>query len=145
MFQPGCCHHMQHIALIFCEICTAFEAQPTVCMSTDARMVSSSDCVEPEFVGSLAVAGTSGTIRSRFGDSPAQSRLRAKTGSLTGVSALSGYVESQNGEVLAFSVMMNDYRGRARAMWGIQDQIGVALARHRGGTEAVAAGATAAP
>ena len=53
MFKPGCRHHVQHIALIFCEICTAFQAQPTVCMRTDARMVSSSDCVEPEFVGSL--------------------------------------------------------------------------------------------
>lgn len=96
--------------------------------------------VQPEFVASLAVAGASGTIHSRFEDSPAEARLRAKTGSLTGVSALSGYVETQDGDVLAFSVMMNDYQGRARSMWRIQDRIGIALARHRGG-EAVAAGA----
>ncbi len=89
--------------------------------------------VRPEFVASLAVAGHSGTIHSRFEDSPAQSRLRAKTGSLTGVSALSGYVESQDGEILAFSVMMNDYQGRARSMWRIQDAIGIALARYRSG------------
>jgi len=88
--------------------------------------------VQPEFVASLAVAGSSGTIHSRFEDSPAQSRLRAKTGSLTGVSALSGYVETQDGSVLAFSVMMNDYQGRARTMWRIQDAIGIALARHHG-------------
>ncbi|MEL6184321.1 MAG: D-alanyl-D-alanine carboxypeptidase/D-alanyl-D-alanine-endopeptidase [Myxococcota bacterium] len=85
--------------------------------------------VAPEYIASLAVAGSSGTIHGRFGDSPAASRLRAKTGSLTGVSALSGYVATRNNEVLAFSVMMNDYPGRARSMWDIQDQIGIALAR----------------
>lgn len=88
--------------------------------------------VQPEFVASLAVAGSSGTIVGRFEDSPASSRLRAKTGSLNGVSALSGYVATQNERVLAFSIMMNDYPGRARTMWRIQDRIGVALARFRG-------------
>ncbi len=100
--------------------------------------------VRPEFVSSLAVAGSSGTITRRFEDSPAESRLRAKTGSLTGVSALSGYVVTQNDEVLAFSVMMNDYQGRARTMWRIQDRIGVALARFSR-PEAVAAKNTNTP
>jgi D-alanyl-D-alanine carboxypeptidase/D-alanyl-D-alanine-endopeptidase (penicillin-binding protein 4) len=87
--------------------------------------------VEPEFVASLAVAGSSGTIIGRFENSPAIARLRAKTGSLNGVSALSGYVVTQNDKVLAFSVMMNDYYGRARTMWRIQDRIGITLARYR--------------
>lgn len=87
--------------------------------------------VAPEFVASLAVAGNSGTIIGRFENSPAISRLRAKTGSLNGVSALSGYVVTQNNKVLAFSVMMNDYYGRARTMWRIQDRIGIALAGYR--------------
>lgn len=88
--------------------------------------------VRPEFVASLAVAGSSGTITRRFEDSPAEARLRAKTGSLRGVSALSGYVVTRDSQVLAFSVMMNDYEGRARTMWRIQDEIGVALARFSG-------------
>ena len=88
--------------------------------------------VRPEFMASLAVAGASGTINGRFENSAAVSRLRAKTGSLTGVSALSGYVVTQSDEVLAFSVMMNDYRGRARSMWRIQDEIGIALAEYPG-------------
>lgn len=88
--------------------------------------------VQAEFVASLAVAGNSGTITGRFENSPAVSRLRAKTGSLTGVSALSGYVVTRNDEVLAFSVLMNDYPGRARTMWSIQDRIGIALARYQG-------------
>lgn len=83
----------------------------------------------PEYVASLAVAGESGTISSRFDDSPAASRIRAKTGTLTGVSALSGYVATRGNELLAFSVIMNNYKGRARAMWNIQEQIGVALSQ----------------
>lgn len=88
--------------------------------------------LRPEFVASLAVAGDSGTINGRFEDSPAASRLRAKTGSLTGVSALSGYVVTKSNEVFAFSIMINDYPGRPRAMWGIQDEIGIALAEFPG-------------
>ena len=88
--------------------------------------------LRPEFVASLAVAGHSGTINGRFENSPAVSRLRAKTGTLTGVSALSGYVVTKSEEVLAFSVMMNDYHGRARMMWQIQDEIGIALAEYPG-------------
>jgi D-alanyl-D-alanine carboxypeptidase/D-alanyl-D-alanine-endopeptidase (penicillin-binding protein 4) len=87
--------------------------------------------VQPEFVASLAVAGVSGTINSRFADEPAMARLRAKTGSLQGVSALSGYVVTQDNKLLAFSVMMNDYHGRARSMWSIQDRIGNALAEFK--------------
>lgn len=94
--------------------------------------------LRPEFVSSLAVAGRSGTITGRFENSPAQLRLRAKTGSLTGVSALSGYVVTQTNDILVFSVMMNDYHGRARTMWRIQDRIGIALARFRS-SSAVAA------
>ena len=86
-----------------------------------------------EFVSSLAVAGVSGTITRRFSEGPAISRLRAKTGSLTGVSALSGYVVTKDNKVLVFSVMMNDYPGRARAMWNVQDSIGNALADYESG------------
>lgn len=84
--------------------------------------------VGSEYVSSLAVAGISGTITSRMAKGPAEHRLRAKTGSLQGVSALSGYVVTRDDNIFAFSVMMNDYPGRARAMWRVQDQIGNALA-----------------
>jgi D-alanyl-D-alanine carboxypeptidase/D-alanyl-D-alanine-endopeptidase (penicillin-binding protein 4) len=84
--------------------------------------------VTPEFVGSLAVAGISGTIHGRFEDGPAAQRLRAKTGSLRGVSALSGYVATRNNTVLAFSVIMNDFATRSSVMRHVQDRIGNALA-----------------
>jgi D-alanyl-D-alanine carboxypeptidase/D-alanyl-D-alanine-endopeptidase (penicillin-binding protein 4) len=93
--------------------------------------------VQAEYVASLAMAGRSGTITSRFADTPAINRLRAKTGSLTGVSALSGYVTTPDDKVLAFSIMMNGYSGRTRSMWKVQDQIGAALADFRA-AEAIA-------
>lgn len=88
--------------------------------------------VRSEFEASLAVAGKSGTINSRFANTPAESRLRAKTGTLTGVSALSGFVVTRENRLLAFSVMMNGYQGRARAMWTVQERIGNALAELQG-------------
>jgi D-alanyl-D-alanine carboxypeptidase/D-alanyl-D-alanine-endopeptidase (penicillin-binding protein 4) len=82
----------------------------------------------PEYLSSVGIAGKDGTLRYRFEGSEAVGRLRAKTGTLEDVSALSGYVQSVGGERFAFSVMVNDYPGRsARVLQGI-DAIGVAVA-----------------
>jgi len=79
-----------------------------------------------EFVGALPVAGRDGTIRWRMEGTAAAGRLRAKTGTLEGVTSLSGYVETRDGERLAFAVLVNDGggRGTARAV----DELGAALA-----------------
>ena len=55
---------------------------------------------------SLPVAGKSGTLKNRF-ITPNRIILQAKTGTLTGVAALSGYVEVPNYEPLVFSIMVN--------------------------------------
>ena len=55
---------------------------------------------------SLSVAGESGTLKNRF-ITPNRVILQAKTGTLTGVAALSGYVEVPNYEPLVFSIMVN--------------------------------------
>ncbi|HVP68729.1 MAG TPA: D-alanyl-D-alanine carboxypeptidase/D-alanyl-D-alanine-endopeptidase [Anaeromyxobacteraceae bacterium] len=78
-----------------------------------------------EFVGALPVAGRDGTIRWRMEGTAAAGHLRAKTGTLEGVTSLSGYVETRDGEHLAFAVLVNDAgRGTARAV----DDLGTALA-----------------
>lgn len=68
-----------------------------------------------ELHGRLAVAGRSGTLRSRFTGTALEGRLRAKTGSLDGVSALAGFVEGTTGE-LTFAAILEgpgaDARGR---------------------------------
>jgi serine-type D-Ala-D-Ala carboxypeptidase/endopeptidase (penicillin-binding protein 4) len=60
-----------------------------------------------EFADSLPVAGREGTVASRMRGTAAAGRCRAKTGTLTGVSALSGYCFNSSGKVMAFSILMN--------------------------------------
>lgn len=54
----------------------------------------------------LPVAGQTGTLAERFGTSAAASKVRAKTGSLDGVSALSGFADAKSGR-LTFSLLLN--------------------------------------
>jgi serine-type D-Ala-D-Ala carboxypeptidase/endopeptidase (penicillin-binding protein 4) len=67
-----------------------------------------------------------GTLRSRMVDTAAANNLHGKTGSLTGVSALSGYVTDADGELLVFSIVSNYYL--ASSVRDIEDAIGVTLA-----------------
>lgn len=57
---------------------------------------------------SLAIAGTQGTLKKRFIDTPLQGNLWAKTGTLTGVGALAGYLQTQSNEPLVFSIIVNN-------------------------------------
>ncbi len=84
--------------------------------------------VKPEFVSSLAVAAGSGTLSDRMRNTEAAHLLRAKTGTLSNASALSGYVTAKGGETLAFSIVVNDYRTPISEVWTAQDQIGALLA-----------------
>jgi len=58
--------------------------------------------------GSLPVAGKSGTLVNRFRNSSAQGIVQAKTGSMTGVFSLSGYIEPPNYQPLVFSIIVNE-------------------------------------
>lgn len=62
------------------------------------------------FYQSLPTGGKNGTLEYRFGDgSPARGNVRAKTGTLSNVSALSGYVRSQGGTPYAFVILCNHH------------------------------------
>jgi D-alanyl-D-alanine carboxypeptidase/D-alanyl-D-alanine-endopeptidase (penicillin-binding protein 4) len=79
---------------------------------------------------SLPIAGRDGTLSSRMRRGWARGRCRAKTGSLIGVSALSGYCTSRSGRTLVFSVLMN--HANVYAARAAQDRIAQALAAYRG-------------
>jgi len=63
------------------------------------------------WVSLLPVAGQDGTLHARFADPATMGRILAKTGSLSHVAALSGYARRKNGEMLAFSILVNNYNG----------------------------------
>ena len=61
------------------------------------------------FVPALPVAGQEGTLSRRLQGTAAANNVRAKTGTLAGVRALSGYVTTQDGEPLVFSIIANNF------------------------------------
>jgi D-alanyl-D-alanine carboxypeptidase/D-alanyl-D-alanine-endopeptidase (penicillin-binding protein 4) len=62
-----------------------------------------------KWMAALPIGGADGTLQHRLAGTPAENRVRAKTGSLSGVRALSGYVETAAGEHLVFSMLANNY------------------------------------
>lgn len=94
----------------------------------------------PAFSGALPLAGqpdplVGGTLSARMRDTPAAGNVRAKTGSLTGVTALSGYVTDPRRRPLIFSIVFNGYQGPAPK--DLEDRIAVRLAAGRGAEQAV--------
>ncbi len=80
---------------------------------------------------SLPIGGVDGTLKNRFAGTAAAGNVRAKTGTIDQVSALSGYVTTAAGERLVFSIIVNDVAdGRLRQ--AVIDEIVVALASFNG-------------
>ncbi len=88
--------------------------------------------VQAEFKTSLPIAGVDGTLKNRMKNTPAEGKLRAKTGSLSGVSALSGYTTTASGELLAFSMMMEHFVVPTSKIRAVQDRIGAVISGFRG-------------
>ncbi|GAB2999788.1 D-alanyl-D-alanine carboxypeptidase/D-alanyl-D-alanine-endopeptidase [Amycolatopsis acidiphila] len=87
-----------------------------------------------EFYNALPVAGNpdrmvGGTLSTRMVGTPAAGKVHAKTGSMTGVSALSGYVTAADGEQLVFSMVSNQTLGSPRA---VEDAVAIRLAQYDG-------------
>ena len=88
-----------------------------------------------QFRDALPIAGVDGTLRTRMRGTPAEGNLRAKTGSLSSVASLSGYVTTAAGEHLAFSMMLNNYPDAGALRRDSIDAIAVLLASFAGKTQ----------
>jgi D-alanyl-D-alanine carboxypeptidase/D-alanyl-D-alanine-endopeptidase (penicillin-binding protein 4) len=62
-----------------------------------------------EFYNSLPIAGVDGTLEKRMLTGKAYTNVKAKTGTLSGVSTLSGYLNSANGNFISFSILIQNY------------------------------------
>ncbi|MEV3990163.1 D-alanyl-D-alanine carboxypeptidase/D-alanyl-D-alanine-endopeptidase [Streptomyces sp. NPDC049837] len=85
-----------------------------------------------DWYASLPVAcapdrATGGTLRTRMCGTPAALNTRAKTGTLTGASALSGYVTDAGGRRLVYGIVLNNHL--ASSVKSIEDAIVVTLAK----------------
>ncbi|MBK9294553.1 MAG: D-alanyl-D-alanine carboxypeptidase/D-alanyl-D-alanine-endopeptidase [Oligoflexia bacterium] len=69
--------------------------------------------IAPEFMHSLPIAGVDGTLEKRFKGTMGERSIRAKTGLLNGVVALSGYAGRKNGEEIVFTFMFNGSENEA--------------------------------
>ena len=87
------------------------------------RNVKNDLSVYPEFVTALGVMGVDGNVKHRMLKVESSSKARVKTGTLNFVSALSGFFESKDGELFAFSILMNDLKCSNGRVKKIQDQI----------------------
>ncbi|MBO0588688.1 D-alanyl-D-alanine carboxypeptidase/D-alanyl-D-alanine-endopeptidase [Sporosarcina sp. E16_8] len=88
----------------------------------------------PAFLKALPVAGNEerfvgGTLRNRMKGTAAAGNVQAKTGALNGVTALSGYVTTKDGEMLTFSIMINNYLNDTTPE--ILDRIAITLANYQ--------------
>jgi len=79
--------------------------------------------VGAEFVASLAIGGRDGTLRKRYKDEDYDLRVRGKTGSLAGVSCLSGYVDGGDGRRYAFALLANALPGSSAEAKAAQDRL----------------------
>ena len=62
------------------------------------------------FQATLPVAGVSGTLANRMKGTPAEGRVRAKTGTMSHVRSIAGYLTALNGEPVAFAIVANHFR-----------------------------------
>ncbi len=83
------------------------------------------------FVGSLAIAGKTGTLKGEMRGTRAQGRCRGKTGTLHDVASLAGYCTARDGHTLAFAFLLNRLSD-SNFGHAVEAKMAVALANYTG-------------
>ena len=125
-----------------------WKIQPDGFVVRDGSGLSRSDLISPEavvgildvmrrspnfnlFYESMPIAGVDGTIRTRMKGTPAEGNVHAKTGTLSMVRSLSGYVRTADGRLLEFSTLCNNWTVAQADVDRVADAIAVSLATLR--------------
>lgn len=120
-------------------------ADMTAVNIVDGSGLSRNDCISPRnllavlkymyrhkdfkaFYDSLPIAGVDGTMKKRLKGTSAEGNVHAKTGYVSHISSVSGYVTTKSGEPIAFSILMNNHLCRNKEAIAVQDKIIGALA-----------------
>lgn len=80
-----------------------------------------------ELRASLPIGGIDGTLSDRFQHGPLRGKVFAKTGTLSGVHTLSGYLTTRSGQTVVFSILCNDHGPDHGASVKAMDQIVAAI------------------
>ena len=75
------------------------------------------------FYDALAIAGRDGTLENRLKGTTAENNIRAKTGTMSNVSSISGYLKTKDGEMLAFSILANNFLVPKSEVEAAQDKV----------------------
>ena len=81
------------------------------------------EAIRDQFINTLPNSTPEGVLNKR--DLP--NKVYAKTGSLSGVTTFSGYIFTNNGEIVVFSILMNGFKGNSLPYKKLQDKIVSAL------------------
>jgi D-alanyl-D-alanine carboxypeptidase/D-alanyl-D-alanine-endopeptidase (penicillin-binding protein 4) len=89
--------------------------------------VAADDRLRGPFEAALPIAGRDGTLAARMRGTAAEGNVRAKTGSMANVRALSGYATTMAGEPLVFSIIANNFAAAPAIITEAIDAIAVRL------------------
>jgi len=82
------------------------------------------------FMAGLPQAGMAGSLKNRFVGTPLAGRVRAKTGSISRVYSLTGYIDVGAGKSITFSIEANHHAETSKTMLGVIDSLVVDMARN---------------
>ena len=86
------------------------------------------ESIKQHLLPSLPVSGFDGTLKNRMLGTVADGNVRAKTGTVTGISSLAGYITAVNGHILAFAII-NQGVGSTSIGRAFQDKICIELCK----------------